>query len=91
MNKLNNLYVKLMIAKWFKYGEPRHCSSDCRWKNQSIWSNSYISHNPSNSEGKLCEPDRGARENMYKYDDDDKRQNYMVRKMLLTLKVIEDS
>jgi hypothetical protein len=28
---------------------------------------------------------------MYKYDDDDKRQNYMVRKMLLTLKVIEDS
>jgi hypothetical protein len=48
----------------------------------------------SNKESEQCELDGGDRENLYKYDndndDDDDRQNYVVKKMMLTAKVIED-
>jgi hypothetical protein len=51
----------------------------------------------SNKESEQCELDGGDRENLYKYDndnddddDDDDRQNYVVKKMMLTTKVIED-
>lgn len=75
-----------MIAKCFKCGEPVHRSSDFRRQKSVNLIKGQHELEPSNDKGELCELDGYDEEDFYK--DDDERQTYVARKMLLTLKVV---
>ena len=80
-----------MIAKCFKCEEPRYHSSDCTRQKSINPIKRQDEQEHSDDKGELCKPNRGEKKDLYKYDDDDKRQTYIVRKMLLTPKVAENS
>ena len=62
-----------------------------RDKNRSIQSKGSMSKNTLMTKESYVNPIEVEKKDLYKYDDDDKRHTYIVRKMLLTPKVAENS
>jgi hypothetical protein len=79
MNKPNNLYVKPMISKCFKYGEPWNHSRDCRRHKLANLIKGQYKPQSFNNEGELCKLREGNTKNLNKYNDDERQPMWLRR------------